>query len=230
MVFSKTSFVSPLRRPEIYVPGLALLPAMLIYFAVQGWHMANRKALQQMPPVSTYYDEVKTKLQNGDLVFRQGYGFFTRLVLWMDPGAVYSHVGIVVKQGNDFYIVHALSEEALQQSSRVTKVPLEHFIKPENARSFAFARVQTTEKLRKLAAKHACTYYRNFSTYDLAFDLGSPDALYCSELIWRAYMKVGVDLMNNNFDKLWILGGGKLIKPESLLESRYTMLLKSYPE
>ena len=53
----------------------------------------------------------ETLLHEGDLVFRKGTGLVSRAVLSADGKGTYSHIGIVVRDGNEWKVVHAVPGE-----------------------------------------------------------------------------------------------------------------------
>ena len=208
-----------------------LIPVLIIYAVLQSLFYPEILPCKN-PAVITeaHYRQMLKQAQTGDLVFRTGNGLFSKLVLLGDPGAQYSHVGLLVHKNHQPYVVHAVSEEALHGYSRVRIEHLRRFIAPENAGKIALARVHTSRKIREQAVRVALQYQKSALAYDLLFDLSSERALYCSELIWRAYKKQGLDLMEGHFDRLWILGNNRLIQPETLLQRGQIRQIASFPE
>ena len=52
-------------------------------------------------------------LQAGDIVFRRGEGFASRMVIFNDPDGDYSHVGMIVQKDSTLVVVHALPGKCL---------------------------------------------------------------------------------------------------------------------
>ena len=68
----------------------------------------------------------------------------------------------------------------------------------------------------------ALTYVRDALPFDDRFNLESADRMYCTELVWRAYLKAGIDLVDGVFVRVQTpFGEGRYVLPSSLLNSRY---------
>ena len=81
-----------------------------------------------------------------------------------------------------------------------------------------------------LAASAACAYAREALSFDAGFDLDSEDRLYCTELVWRAYLQAGIDLVDSVFVRLETpFGRGSFLTLSSLLKSRYLREIVSLP-
>jgi Orthopoxvirus protein of unknown function (DUF830). len=68
-------------------------------------------------------------LREGDVVFRRGAGLISRAVLAADEDGQFSHIGIVVRNGNNWMVVHAVpgEPEFKGDSDRVKMEPIASF-------------------------------------------------------------------------------------------------------
>jgi len=181
-----------------------------------------------------YYDNMTQKrngqtfscniaLQDGDLVFRKGRSIESQVVLIADRKSSYSHVGVVYIINNITYVIHTVPDESSDDITYVKMEKLSVFFSAENASIGSVFRLkrQFTNKA-ELASLKAKSFYDNKLVFDTAFNMKSDDKLYCTELVWKAYKMVGIDLIQDKFDKLFLpFVKGFVILPSSLLHSSY---------
>ena len=155
----------------------------------------------------------------GDLVFRRGRSMVSRAVLSIDGKSEYSHVGIVVSAGNPIRIVHAIPPEETNPGGVIAE-PLQSFLTPDLASAAAVYRPRDSG-IGVRAAARAWKYTRPRRPFDSDFDLSTPGAVYCTELIWRAYLDEGVDLVGRGFKDRYLLPSRLLTSPELHLIKEY---------
>lgn len=180
--------------------------------------------------VSPALDINTNLLETGDLIFRRGQSFTSHLVLLADTRSVYSHVGLLFVDGSDTLVIHVVPGESARDSAPVRMEPLTSFIAAQNASAVSVMRLEhaRARHYSKQAAEVAYTYARIPLSFDSRFDLESKDQIYCTELVWRAYLEAGIDLVEGVFDRLETpFGIDNYLLPSSLLNSRY--LREIYP-
>jgi hypothetical protein len=155
----------------------------------------SQKAVPAAPWTQDY-----TFLRPGDLVFRRGESVLSAAVLVLDPGALYSHVGIVARTAGELSVVHSVVDEAPDRAGSVRTDRIGAFLAPDRAVAVAVYRLRedssdSTAKA-ELASRIAADYASRHVPFDRDFDLDTPDAVYCTELIWRAYRGAGVELVS----------------------------------
>ena len=76
-------------------------------------------------------------LREGDVVFRRGTGLISRAVLAADEDGQFSHIGIVVRNGNHWMVVHAVpgEPEFKGDSDRVKMEPIASFFCSEKLKA-----------------------------------------------------------------------------------------------
>lgn len=160
--------------------------------------------------------------ESGDLLFRKGRSLLSRAVLEVDPGAGFSHVGLVVRRGGRALVIHVEPGSSVDPGSTVRVEPLTRYLAPAKASAAALHRVDAPAALRRRATAVALGYARRGLDFDDAYDLSTPDALYCTELVWRAYLEAGLDLVDAELDSLTVpLLQGPYLLPGRLLASRH---------
>ena len=163
-------------------------------------------------------------LETGDLIFRQGRSFTSHLVLLADTQSAYSHVGLLFVDGSDILVIHAAPGESAGDSAPVRVEPLMSFIDAQHASAISIRRLEHSRAryYAKQAAEAAYFYAGVPLSFDARFDLESKDQVYCTELVWRAYLEAGIDLVEGVFDRLETpFGAGDYLLPSSLLNSRH---------
>lgn len=170
--------------------------------------------------IGSYYLD-KSLLNSGDIIFRRGTSFVSMLVLNLDKRSPYSHTGIIKLVGDEIFVVHAVpSEEAGEKD--LTKIdPLNKFLRKDRATAIAVYRfiedAITPDEASAFAYRHGLLG----TEFDGSFDLSDDSKLYCTELIWKAYLDSGIDLIEGQFDQLEIpFSKGHYILPGTLLESK----------
>jgi hypothetical protein len=209
-----------------------ILPVSLLLFIVIGIVLAFAyKSGNIYPNPEPSADSVEIpELCEGDLVFRKGRSLVSRVVLMNDRGSAYSHVGIVAFKDGEPLIVHAVTGEPDESGDEKVKcdTPTD-FLDAEKASLFAVFRLAEDEKhLAKMAAQKAMAYYTMGLPFDKSFDFRSEDKLYCTELVWKAYLAAGVNLTGNNFHVLTLnFLADSIILPGQFIESKW--LTQIYP-
>jgi hypothetical protein len=162
------------------------------------------------------------RLEAGDLVFRLGRSFGSQAVMSVDPKSAYSHVGILARGADaGWYVIHVMPEAATDVS-RVRFELLDEFVSTAQAQSYAVFRFHGVdeEQVRARAVENARRFYDSGVTFDSNFDLTTDDAMYCTELVWKAYLGAGVDLVDGKLDALeGPFFSGLFILPSTLQKS-----------
>ena len=171
-------------------------------------------------------------LETGDLIFRRGLSFASRLVLLADPQPLYSHVGLLLVNGSEALVIHVVPAQAATDPAPVQVEPLATFIDRQHTSAVSVMRVEHIQA-RHYAAQAAAAasgYAREALSFDDQFDLESIDRMYCTELVWRAYLEAGIDLVDGVFPQFETpFGTGSFLPPSSLLGSPYLREIVSLP-
>ena len=178
---------------------------------------------QSAVPAAGWTGEL-TFLRPGDLVFRRGESVLSAAVMALDSASLYSHAGIVARLWGSLSVVHAVVDEAPDTAGSVRASRLDSFLARDRAAAAAVYRLdedfaESTAKA-ELASRIAAGYASRHVPFDRDFDLDTPDAVYCTELIWRAYREAGVELVSGEFPTIsFCLKRRKAILPSTLQNS-----------
>ena len=153
-------------------------------------------------------------------MFRCGIGMFSRAVTAVEKEAMYSHVGLLLKDSTDWVVVHSVPREPDYKGDfdRVKKEPLESFLSEGRACKAAMAHTGLADSV-KLAAMRESAFkaFRDSLRFDDSYSLEDSTRQYCSEFVWRLYRRAGIDLSEGRRMKMNVfLMSGDCILPEHL--------------
>ncbi len=143
----------------------------------------------------SFSDDSVQELQNGDIIFQTSKSSQSKAIQ-LATGSRYSHVGIVYRKGDDFFVFEAVQP--------VKTTPLDKWIQQGENRHFVVKRLRNAEKLLTADVlqkmKLAGSRFEG-KNYDLYFEW-SDQRIYCSELVWKIYKEAaGVELGELEFLK-----------------------------
>lgn len=186
-----------MRRKSLYL--CLAISAMLLCFSSFS---ARRLPRHYLP------DTWKT----GDVIFVEGTSFRSSVVRLLELGRTdYSHVGLILLQDGTPFVIHADPKRG-----RVIKERWDEFLSPDRANEAAVFRViGRSDSIAFRASQIAKQYLSNAVLFDDEFDLNTDKKLYCTELVWRAYLSVGIDLRNKPYQT-----DRKYLFPSELIDAK----------
>lgn len=129
-------------------------------------------------------------LRSGDIAFRLGRTLESRMIA-TEGG--YSHVGIVILHDSTLQIAHI---EPSRGGSELTKYEsLEQFFHPDNATSGAVMRIEGLGAEQQASVENYLFSCKNI-TFDHDYKLSDTTQMYCTELAFRAFSEIGIDITN----------------------------------
>lgn len=158
----------------------------------------------------------------GDLIFREGNEAISDMVLTMDDGH-FSHVGLLAKKEDEWVVIHSTPSEVEGRIDGVVIDSIDFFISPQRSLHHAVYRVKATDGQREQAVRWA---EAQVGTH---FSILGPEGIYCTTLVWKAWLDAGVDL-DPQFTHMAIpLAQGDFLLPSGLLSSPKLTLLTENP-
>ena len=156
--------------------------------------------------------KLKSELQNGDIIFQTSKSRQSKAIQ-LATKSKYSHVGIIYKNGNDYYVYEAVQPVKL--------TPLKNWINRGKNGKYVVKRlinaqnILTAENLKKM--KSIGNTFKN-KNYDIYFDWSDKE-MYCSELVWKIYKRA----LNIEIGELEKLKDFDLTNPEvkKIIKKRY---------
>ena len=135
-----------------------------------------------------------TGIQNGDIIFQTSTSGQSKAIQ-IATGSKYSHMGIIYKLGNDFFVYEAVQPVKLTPlNDWINRGENGHYVVKRINHSESLLNPETLTKMKKIGEKYSG------KDYDLYFEW-SDSRIYCSELVWKIY-KEAVGLEIGKLDKL----------------------------
>lgn len=151
---------------------------------------------------------------DGDLIFRRGRDLMSDVVLAQGTGSRFSHVGLVVVVDDRAWVVHAMPA-GHDMLDGVRREPMKDFLSGAITRDAAVFRLTDLDAVARTRLRdHALA--QQGRPFDFAFELSTPDRLYCSELVITALRAAGWD---RGFPSRRVaLLGEPVVTPDDLLQ------------
>lgn len=156
-------------------------------------------------------------LKDGDLIFRRGRDLMASTVLAADADARFSHVGLIVRDGETVWIVHAVPDQDGNDGG-VIRESIAQFLDPQDASDFAIYRHQTLTEDQEQIVRQAALGAIG-TPFDYGLQLSDPDELYCSELVIRAFAAARLDFPAGLRRVQTVLMTEPAVTPDGLRES-----------
>jgi hypothetical protein len=148
------------------------------------------------------------QIESGDLLLVRGDSMYSDAVRSIDGDSRWTHVGMLAADAGVLVFVDAspsVLEDQVDTGGRVQRRPLDDYLREISGCEAAVYRVQTDPAARRAAAVACLRWAARRVPFDGHFDAASADALYCSEMIWRAYRSLGLDLAEGRWQQSKIL-------------------------
>ena len=179
------------------------------YFGLKQYKSSTKTTFQNLKHLNK---ELSRKYQNGDLIFQTSKSSQSKAIQ-LATKSEYSHIGIIYKNGTDFYVYEAVQPVKL--------TPLKDWIDRGKNKKYVVKRlINAKELLTPVNLKKMKTIGNKFKSknYDIYFDW-SDEKMYCSELVWKIYKRA----LNIEIGKLEKLKDFDLSNPEvkKIIQKRY---------
>lgn len=170
--------------------------------------------------------------REGDLVLRCGWGVESQAVT-ESSRSVYSHVGILHYDSVacQWRVLHAVPDEAERGEPEYLKCEaLTDFYAPERAKCGAWMRVGCPDSMAMAAASYALRKVNEKVLFDNDYLLSDTTRLYCTELVWQAYLHQGLDISDGHRHDVPLLFSkdGECIFPVDIEESAKILFVQPF--
>lgn len=158
--------------------------------------------------------------KSGDIIFIEGTSFRSSVVRFLEFGHTdYSHVGLIFLQDGTPFVIHADPKRG-----RVIKERWDEFLSADRADGAAVFRViGGSDSIALRVSQIAKQYLSDAVLFDDEFDLSTYKKLYCTELVWRAYLSVGIDLRAKPYQ-----ADRKYLFPSELIDAKVIREIMHY--
>ena len=161
-----------------------------------------------------------SELRNGDLLFRNGIGYESRVVTGLSDGK-FSHIGIAYHTGRRWNVIHAVPGENEKDEPEYLKCePISDFYCYSRAKFGGSARVNCSDSIANIIAERALDIVNRKVLFDNDYDINDTSELYCTELVRLVYLAQNIDLCEDRWHRIPILNTkAHVIFPEDIWNS-----------
>ena len=185
------------------------------------WTACTQPTNQTVP-----YQDAQTEWREGDIVFRRGTGLESHVVTTRSA-AVYSHVGLLHYDSlnSEWQVVHAVPAE--DEPEYLKAEPVSVFFSPERAEKGAWLRVDCSDSVAQAAVQYALGKVAQHVLFDNDYLLEDTTQIYCTELVWRAYLTQSIDVSGAQRQTVPTLFSkeGEAIFPNDIEKSATTLFI-----
>lgn len=170
--------------------------------------------------------------RDGDLVMRCGFGLESKIVKMLS-GSDYSHIGILRYDGErgEWTVVHAVPGEAPKGEKELVKVePLAEYLARDKAGCGAWMRIECGDSTAARAAEYAMKKVEEGVEFDNDYKLSDTSRMYCTELVWQAYLHQGIDISGGGRNETMkpIDENNEYLYPKDIEISKLTLFVKPF--
>lgn len=132
------------------------------------------------------------KIENFDIILSKGQSVQSKLIsllkLRMED---YSHIGVIIKEGNNVFILHSTPDGTKTNGIRYDD--LQTFINLSNVNDFTILRCQNISSDCNLKLRKEIISYKSIKApFDYDFNNFDNKKIYCSELVWLIFTKANL--------------------------------------
>lgn len=127
------------------------------------------------------------RLQEGDIILRRGYGFFSDMIAthFNDNQYDVTHAGILYQKENQWWVIHSLSSK-VSEIEGVQEQSLEDFLYYSVPNKIMVVRLKGIQKAeQEQLVCFAQEYVVKKTPFDTKGIIHDDKSLYCTELIWH---------------------------------------------
>lgn len=141
-------------------------------------------------------DTMKRKVRSADLILRTGKDYASQLIKNISVhDKTYSHAGIASWENDTLFVYHAIGGE-WNPDQKIRRDVFELFCNPYENRGFGIYRYQISNTQQKSIINYIQDFYHRNITFDMQFDLGTDNKMYCTELVYKTIKRATSDSVN----------------------------------
>lgn len=143
---------------------------------------------------------IAIEFHDGDIAFRCGSGFMSKMVIAANPKGRYSHVGVIAKVNDRWCVIHEVPYEGRTTADdKIYCEEVDKFFDSNKAISGAIYRFEGLDSIHRATIRQYALQQLSLNTpFDHEYDLEDDSSQYCSELVWRSFLTTGIDISNGN--------------------------------
>ncbi len=173
-------------------------------------HLLCFSACKKSDYTTDFFYYKTDSLKSGDIILRKSYGLVSDIIVrQLNDTVDISHCGILIKNGNNFIVIHSL-DKSVSDADGIQSCSLEYFwvdSRPETVKVMRFNK-DTSNRIAKMAEY----YLKKKVKFDKEINLNDTNAFYCSELPYH--------IINKEFN-IKIASSDKLLKFSAFFNREY---------
>lgn len=139
-------------------------------------------------------DEERARLRTGDVLLQVGVGIVPNTIVWaLGESVGFSHSAVLVREGSQWFVIHAVNTLLSGQTTGVHTLAVEHLLQTTRPSSLVVVRPKLTKDQRRRFLDALHEYLRRGTPFDDRYSWEDDTALYCSELILKALVAAGME-------------------------------------
>lgn len=145
------------------------------------------KLIRQNQKIRRLSQEDLKKIQQGDVILRRGYGFFSDLIAKKLNDSVFdvTHSGILYLKDDKWWVIHSLSSDT-SDTDGMQEQSLNQFLKRSMPEKIIVVRPKKITKEQGQQIVNQAKYYLQKKVpFDRMGVIDEPSQMYCTELIWQ---------------------------------------------
>ena len=172
-------------RSFILLISLVLISGAIIYYLL---FIASENTKSVYYPMSPKEQSI---LQNGDIIMRQGYGFFSRTIVKLQKcDYPVTHCGMIQLDSlNRPWVIHSLSS-SVSENDGIQIEPLQKFLNESVPHTVFVSRFKGEDTIRNQLIERANYYLTKKVPFDHSFDKADTNEMYCTELFYHIFTDV----------------------------------------
>jgi len=184
-----------LRRKKIRITGIAVLVLLSVAFLSTSYSLKKPIHEGSIQQGQNRFQNIENRrmvdsaihlLRTGDLVLRTGADVTSYIFTQFNQtDKTYSHCGLVVIEHGYPFIYHSIGGED-NPDEKLRRDSASFWFSPANNLGFGIARFSFDSSQIASLQKTVYQYFREQRRFDMDFDLGTNDRLYCAEFVYKA--------------------------------------------
>ena len=163
------------------------------------------------------------------MVVRCGYGLESKAIKRVSHSE-YSHIGILYYDGEakSWNVIHAVPQETAPEYLKCEAI--DKFFSLQRASHGAWLRVDCDDSIAHRAARYALQKVERKTEFDHDYLLEDTTRMYCTELVWRAYLQQGIDISDGKRHDVtrFVSKEGECIFPYDIIDSHYILFINQF--
>ncbi len=152
----------------------------------------NEQDIRNEAP-ETVIDSMAALIRPGDIILRAGRDEVSQLFKRLNThNQTYSHCGMAVTDDSGIAVIHLISTVE-NPSGAIIKEPLKVFVQAKSNSSWAIVRYNLDNIEQQNLIMVMEDFYRKSISFDHDFDLATDDKMYCTEMIYKAFVLASKD-------------------------------------